>query len=197
MSKEVMELPYLKRLLFCPEAYGPWLIQMMIRKKEPASEIAVDFLSTISKLDVNDFVGNSRKPYPQDSRLFHNAKLAVYDTLENFEGIIPALLVMKSELGDRALATPVATFVLNRRVAGPFSVHLATADLKMNVAIIMTFRQAVLFPNDFPIVILKFVTPQVVLFSIFISQILRRFTETFLLARVSKKLARNHILGGW
>lgn len=194
----IIESSVIRRMLLCQKCVGPWLTSMIRYKKGASSEVAVGFLTTLSKLSVEDFVGDYRKALPHDEKLFEQAKLDVFEAVEELEDMIPSLLVAGEEMLDRAVSTPLIWFVMNRRIATPFTMSLGTTDFKLHLVAMIAFRQVALDnATEREFQLFPWMTVNSVIFWICVHHIVRRICETVALARISRKNASAYLFDPW
>jgi hypothetical protein len=196
--RKILDSALIRRVLLCHEGIGPWLTYMIRYRKGSSSEIAVDFLATLSKVSVEDYVGEYRKTLPHDEKVFQEAKLQVFEKVETLTDLIPSLLVIGEELLDRAISTPLIWFVMNRRITTPFTVGLAVTDFKLHLVTMLAFRQGALSNvEDHPPAILPIITLTSVIFFICVHHIVRKVCEGIALSRISQKVARRYMFDFW
>jgi hypothetical protein len=196
--RKILDSALIRRALLCHEGIGPWLTYMIRYRKGSSSEIAIDFLATLSNVSLEDYVGEYRKALPQDEKVFQETKLQIFEKVETLTDLIPSLLVIGEELLDRAISTPLIWFVMNRRITTPFTVGLAVTDFKLHLVTMLAFRQLVLTNvEDHLPAILPNITLTSVIFFIGIHHIVRKICEGIALARISRKVARQYILEFW
>jgi hypothetical protein len=199
VRNKIMDSSAVRRALLCQESVGPWLTSMLRYKKGSSSEIAVRFLLKLSQLSVGDYVGDYRKPLPQDEMLFDTAKVEVYKAVKKLRDIVPSLLILNDELMDQALATPVIWFVMNRQLITPFNVGISTTDFQLLLTTIVAVRQASFGKDGDPGTsqVFPFMRILQVVFLTCLYSLIRRICEAYALYRLSSKVAYRYCMNAW
>lgn len=195
----IMDCTAIRRALLCADTIGPWLTSMIRYKKGTSGEVAIDFLRTLSKLSIDDFVGDYRKALPHDEKLFREAKLEVYKAVEAIGDMIPSLLIAGERATDEAVTTPLVWFVMNRRLATPFTVSLGVTDFKLHIVALLSFRQSVLGLDEGEkfFVVFPFMTLSSVIFWIAVHHLVRKGCEHAGLAGLSRASAKRVVFESW
>jgi len=195
----ILESSVVRRALLCPQIIGPWLTSMLRYSKGAASDTSVEFLMTVSTLSVEDFIGTYRKPLLQDGVEFDEAKKSVYDAVWCLKDLTPSLLILSDERWDRALATPLIWYCMNKEVTTSFAVSIATSDFQLIITTVIAVRDVAFgnvaedgFSDIFP-----FLNIISVIFFTCLYSVIRRMCEFYALFRISNRVAWRYFLDPW
>jgi hypothetical protein len=130
--KHLLETSILRRAILCPGSIGPWLTQML-RRPPIFSRLAIDYFEVVSSATISDFIGDFRKPQPDDMEKFHKGRRIIYDAIEELGDIIPSLVVLDKLEIDRSADTRVVWYVMSRNLIKPFVVGLVITDVAIQV----------------------------------------------------------------
>jgi hypothetical protein len=199
IRSNILESSVIRRSLLCSEAVGPWLTSMIRYKKGYSSEVALDFLQTLSRLNGEDYVGGYRKMLPEDESAFVVAKLDVYKAIERIGDLIPTLLIAGEEATGQAVTTPIVAFIMNRQMARPFTVGTGVGECVLHVTAIFAFRQRLLNYVSESLIFANFpwMTLNSVIFWVAINEVVFKLCEYVALAQVSASSARKVAFGRW
>lgn len=199
IRSNILESSILRRSLLCSEIIGSWLTSMIRYRKGYSSEVALDLLHTLSRLNGEDFVGQYRKMLPEDEVAFTTAKLELYKAVERIGDLIPALLIAGEHATGHAVTTPIVAFIMNRQMARPFTVGTGVGECILHVTAIFAFRQRLLHYTSETQVFINFpwMTLNSVIFWVAINEVVFKLCEYVALSRVSAGAARKVAFGRW
>lgn len=195
----IVECSAMRRAFFCPEIIGPWLTSMMRYTKGTSLDVALDFLKALSRLKVEDHVGGYRKAQPADEKEFHSAKRKIFKAVDNLGDVIPTLLIAGEDATNKAVATPLVCFIMNRQMMTPFTVGTGIGEFLLHLCLILVFRQVVLedIPDEEFFIHFPWMRLQSVIFWIATHELVFKVCEFVSLSRISKRNAMRVAFGWW
>lgn len=189
---EIMNCSIVRRALFCKACVGPWLTSMIRCSSE--SDLAIDFIKAVSELSVEDYVGSWRNPTDKDINLYKESKIGVYQATETLMDIIPSLLVLSTDLLDRAVSMPLLWSIMNHTITNPFTVGVTITDFQLQLTLLIAVRDVSF--NAFNSNLDWFGAKYVISF-IAVYQIARKCAAFCVLHNISPSVARRHIMNFW
>lgn len=141
----IMSLRIVRRCFFCSSSCGPWLLNM-IQRQGVCAQRAVDYLETVSSMDVKKFVGHKRIVRPSDNLDFARKRAELFSILESYRGMIPSLVVLEEREVERVTTTEVVREILNNTTGRPFAVSIVISDIGLHM-IYMTFFRSFCYTN--------------------------------------------------
>ena len=198
IRSNILESSILRRTLLCSEAVGPWLTSMIRYQKDYSSKVALDFLSTLSRLNGEDYVGGYRKMLPDDEAAFFAAKLELYKAVERIGDLIPTLLIAGEQATSNAVTTPLVFFIMNRQMARPFTMGAGVGACVLHVTAIFAFRMRLLhYANESTVFVdFPWMNLNSVIIWVTVNEVIFKLGEYVALSRVAASSARKVAFGG-
>ena len=137
--KYILQSSIMRLVLFCPKCIGPWLTKMLCHRRTRKS--AVDFLVIVSRLKIEDLIGDYRKPTRECWTVFKNQLRCLFLAIADLDQIIASLAILDEKEKQRAASTRVVWFVMSQSLTKPFVVSLVVSDFVMQLALMVAFRQ--------------------------------------------------------
>jgi hypothetical protein len=174
---------------------GQWFTNMLRHSK---AKVAVDYLILLSKVSVEDYVGDFRTPLAEDEEQYQAAKLKMFKTMEEVDGLLPCLAVMDKAETERAVSTPIIWYIMNQSLARALIVGLAITDFGLHTTLMLAFRELALeVPKTGVDPAWPWITSRGTIFCIALHYVIRRVCEGIALSRISKGLLKHFLLDLW
>jgi hypothetical protein len=196
MRKLILESSVVRRTVFCPNIVGHWLTNML---RHSSAKVIIDYLILVSKVSVEDYAGEFRTPLAKDEEQYQAAKLKMFQTMEELDGLIPCLAVLNTEETERAVSTPIIWYIMNQSLTRALTVGLAMTDLGLHTTLMIAFRELLLPFRHLSgeSQALPWIEPQGTIFFIAVHYVIRRVCEAIALSRISKSLLKHFLLDPW
>lgn len=195
MRKLILESSVVRRTLFCPPIVGQWLTNML---RHSNAKVIVDYLILLSKVSVEDYAGEFRTSLVKDEEQYQEAKLKMFKTMEELDGLIPCLAALNTAETERAVSTSIIWYIMNQSLTRALTVGLAMTDLGLHTTLMLAFRELVLpLSSSETDHALLFIKPRSTIFFIAVHYIIRRVCEGIALSRISKSLLKHFLLDLW
>ena len=197
---EILRQPILRRVFLCWESTGIWVCAMLQKGVFPSVR-AVDYLEEISKATIEDYIGPTLLPRPEDVDAFECARDEVFCTLAAISQIVPSLTVRCNEETERVAATEAVWAIINRKISQPLVIGILSIDFVFNILLLVSFR----FSGNVQWVDLSSTTPsfsnfpleQLVIHAICVYFVLRKAGAFYSLLRLSTSAFRSYNLDFW
>jgi hypothetical protein len=194
--QRVWSMPIFRQVLVNEAAIGPWLTHMLRRHGMP-SERAIDFFILVSESKVEDLIGTTPTPAIEDNQAFALEQLHVFQAIEALGETIPSLALLNDPKEiERAAATSVVWFVMNKELSSPFTVGLILTDVVLHLTLLICFRSQANLPRSGAGVLLTNVPVGIVL-TICAHYMIRKITEGVALFNISPVLMQRSFWNVW
>lgn len=140
--RRIMGLSVFRRMFLCKECVGDWLTHM-IRRAEPVSRRAVDFLELVSDTKLKDYTGGFKSTTMEDAEHYHTERNDVFEAAKRLEGTLASLTMLENRETERAAETYVIWFLMKERLSRPFVLGLVLVDLVLHISLMIAFRNSV------------------------------------------------------
>jgi hypothetical protein len=123
----------------------------------------------------------------------------MYKSVETLGDLIPTLLIAGEEATSKAVTTPLVCFIMNRRMATPFTVGTGIGSFLLHLSAMLAFRQIVLpeIGEKDLFVHFPWMNYQSVIFWVATHHIIFKLCEFVALSRISKNDAKKVVFGWW
>jgi hypothetical protein len=192
--RRLLNMSLIRSILLCPESIGPWLISMLSKQGIPSNR-AVEYLEVVSQTTISDFIGGFRTALSDDIEAFHEQRHSVFDVFEELDGTIASLVVLDESAKERAAATQVVGYTMNKKLRRPITVGLVLMDFSLHMTLLLAFRNEVQFEGGDGGAI-GAVPTQVVIF-ICCHYMIRKTCEGFALISLSRTVFRRYFTSIW
>jgi hypothetical protein len=129
----------------------------------------------------------------QRTRKF-SKKQSVHVEAQGLIELIASLLVLPDELQDRAVSMPLVWFLMNKKLATPFTVGVTVTDFQLHLALIVAVRDVSFLTYRSQT---DWLAAQFVIGFITLYQVVRKCSEVFVLYRISPGVARRYCINFW
>lgn len=192
----ILNLSMVKRAMFCQDAIGPWLMELLKQKGVP-SKRAVDFLVLISRMTDHDFIGGFRTPHSDDEDAYETERNVIFTKLGEMRDLIPALFVLDEKDMERAATSPAIWHVLRESLARPFVIGMVVMEFILHITLMLSFRFAVIIRTDASGVLTGSAIPKTLVTAITSFFVTRKIVEALALLSVSPHALRGYFSEFW
>lgn len=192
----ILNLSMVERAMFCQDAVGPWLMELLKKKGVP-SKRAVDFLVLISRMTAHDFIGGFRTPHSDDVDAYETERNAIFTKLGEMRDLIPALFVLDEKDMERAATSPAIWHVLRESLARPFVIGMVVMEFILHITLMLSFRFAVIIRADASGVLTGSAIPRTLVTAITSFFVTRKIVEALALLSVSPHALRGYFSEFW